>query len=54
MWATNGVNVPFSPTNIGMQFKPIVTVTVLTPTTATLQITGHGLVIGDLFLLMRF
>ena len=47
MWATNGVNVPFSPTNIGMQFKPIVTVTVLTPTTATLQITGHGLVIGD-------
>lgn len=47
MWATNGVNVPFSPTNVGMQFKPIVTVTVSTATTATLQITGHGLVVGD-------
>jgi hypothetical protein len=47
LWATNGVPVPFSPTNFGMQFKPIVTVTVLSPTTATLQITGHGLVVGD-------
>ena len=46
-WATNGVSVPFNVTNIGMQFKPIVTVTVLTPTTATLTITAHGLVVGD-------
>jgi hypothetical protein len=46
-WATNGVKVPFDVSEIGMQFKPIKTVTVLTPTTATLQITGHGLVVGD-------
>lgn len=47
LWATNGVTVPFDVTNIGMQYKPIVTVTVASPTTATLQITAHGLVVGD-------
>jgi len=47
LWATNGITVPFNTTNIGMQFKAIITVTVLTPTTASLQITGHGLVVGD-------
>lgn len=47
LWATNGINVPFSVTNVGMQYKAIITVTVLTPTTASLQITGHGLVVGD-------
>ncbi|MFI5416033.1 MAG: hypothetical protein ACHQXJ_01645, partial [Nitrososphaerales archaeon] len=46
-WATNGLQVPFSISNIGMQFKSIMTVTVLTPTTATLNINGHGLVVGD-------
>lgn len=49
-WVTNGINVPFSITNIGMQFKPILTVTVTSggpPAIATLQITGHGLVVGD-------
>jgi len=46
-WATNGVNVPFTVTNIGMQYKAITTVTVLTPTTATLTIAAHGLVVGD-------
>lgn len=50
LWATNGINVPFSVANIGMQFKPIVTVTVTAggpPATATLNIVGHGLVVGD-------
>ncbi len=47
LWATNGIKVPFSVTNIGMQFKRIVTVTVLTATTATLNILTHGLVVGD-------
>lgn len=50
LWATNGITDPFTTTNIGMQFKPIVTVTVIAggpPATATLQITGHGLVVGD-------
>lgn len=50
LWATNGINIPFSPTNIGMQFKPIVTVTVTSagpPAIATLNIVAHGLVQGD-------
>jgi len=50
LWATNGINVPFNATNVGMQFKPIVTVTVTAggpPAIVNLQITGHGLVIGD-------
>lgn len=47
LWVTNGVTDPFVTTNIGMQFKPIITITVLTATTANLNITAHGLVIGD-------
>jgi hypothetical protein len=49
-WVTNGINIPFSVTNVGMQFKPIVTTTVVAigpPAIVTLQITGHGLVVGD-------
>jgi hypothetical protein len=50
LWATNGIQVPFQTTNIGMQFKPIVTATVTSggpPAIVTLQITAHGLVVGD-------
>ncbi len=50
LWATNGINIPFSSTNIGMQYKPITTVGNIVagpPATATLTITGHGLVVGD-------
>lgn len=49
-WVSNGMTTPFTTTNIGMQFKPIVTVTIVAggpPARATLQITGHGLVVGD-------
>jgi hypothetical protein len=46
-WATNGLTVPFNVGSVGMQYKEIVTVTVLTPTTARLNITTHGLTIGD-------
>src|SRR5579863_1038357 len=49
-WATNGINVPFTPTSIGMQFKPIVAVTVTSsgpPAIVSLNIVGHGLVVGD-------
>lgn len=49
-WATNGIEVPFDPTNIGMQYKFIVSVTLVAggpPATANLQITAHGLVVGD-------
>ena len=50
LWATNGINVPFDKTNVGMQYKPIVAVTVTSggpPAVVNLQITGHGLVVGD-------
>lgn len=47
LWACNGISIPFSVTNVGMQYKPIVSVTVTSGTTATLQITAHGLAVGD-------
>jgi len=49
MWATNGINIPFSITNIGMQYAPASTITYVsnTPTTLTLTITNCPLIIGD-------
>lgn len=50
LWATNGIDVPFTGTNIGMQFKPITGVAIIAagpPATATLTIAAHGLVQGD-------
>lgn len=50
LWATNGIPEPFNSTNIGMQFKPIVAVTVTSggpPAIVNLQITAHGLSVGD-------
>jgi hypothetical protein len=53
LWATNGITFPFSPTNIGMQFKAITGVSITTatsangPSTVTLTIVAHGLVVGD-------
>lgn len=50
LWATNGVNEPFSTANIGMQFKNIAGINAIVagpPATANLNIIGHGLVIGD-------
>src|SRR6185437_8597225 len=54
LWATNGINVPFSPANIGMQFKVITGVTIITagngttiPAVADITIVAHGLVQGD-------
>src|SRR6188768_3125291 len=49
-WAANGIEVPFDPTNVGMQYKAITTVDNITggpPATADLTITAHGLVVGD-------
>jgi len=46
-WATNGIEIPFDPTNVGMQYGTVTTVTVVSPTSATLAIAGHPLVIGD-------
>lgn len=53
-WSTNGVEVPFDPTNVGMQYKFITGITIdqagngtSIPALATITITGHGLVVGD-------
>lgn len=53
-WATNGIEVPFDFTNVGMQYKFITGVTIntagngtTTPAVATITIVGHGLEVGD-------
>lgn len=50
LWATNGINIPFDATSIGMQYKNIANVTMIVagpPASARLTITGHGLSVGD-------
>lgn len=47
LWATNGAPSAFNANNIAMQFKPIVNLSITAATTANIQITGHGLAIGD-------
>lgn len=50
LWATNGITVPFNPSNTGMQFKSITGVAGIVagpPASADLTIAAHGLVIGD-------
>jgi len=56
LWATNGINIPFDETKVGMQFKSISTpgVEITTagngttiPAVANITITAHGLVQGD-------
>ena len=46
LWATNGVNSPFTGGNIGMQFSSITNVVISTPTTVDIT-TANNLVIGD-------
>lgn len=58
-WVTNGINVPFAITNIGMQYKPITGMSITSaiapvppavtggPSIVTLTITAHGLFVGD-------
>ena len=47
LWATNGITNSNSLNNIGMQFKNIVAITPSSATVASLEITAHGLVVGD-------
>lgn len=47
LWSTPGIDIPFTGSTIGMPFKNISDVTVLTATTAKLTIATHGLVVGD-------
>jgi hypothetical protein len=56
LWTTNGINVPFSTTNIGMQYAPSssISYTSNTATTLTLVITGSPLVVGDFVFVNEF
>ncbi len=50
LWATNGINVPFSTANIGMQFKLITGISITSggpPAIVVLTIASSGLVAGD-------
>ena len=49
LWATPGIPSPFSITNIGMQFKPMASITYVSATQVTVTITetAASLVIGD-------
>src|SRR5271156_187548 len=49
LWATNGIDIPFTIQNIGMQFAPASTITFVsqTATTLTVTITNCPLIIGD-------
>jgi len=50
LWVTNGINVPFTTTNIGMQFKTITGAVIGAggpPAIVTFTIANHGLVEGD-------
>jgi len=55
-WATNGVQVPFLTSNIGMQFAPAASITYVgnTATTLTLTITNTPLIIGDFVFVNEF
>jgi hypothetical protein len=50
LWTTNGITVPFTTTNIGMQFLPAASITSATQTTATtvvFVIPSTPLIVGD-------
>lgn len=50
LWATNGISIPFTTTNVGMQFKNITGVAIGAagpPALANLTIVAHGLSVGD-------
>lgn len=49
LWAVNGITVPFTTTNIGMQFKPIASIAYASATTLTITITEASatLIVGD-------
>jgi hypothetical protein len=49
LWATNGINVPFTTTNVGMQYAPKASITFVgrTATTITVTIANSPLVVGD-------
>lgn len=60
LWATNGINIPFNISNIGMQYANSLTNPALSanmwvsPTSMTFTITGNPLVVGDIVFANEF
>ncbi|MGK5595681.1 MAG: hypothetical protein ACSNEK_10050 [Parachlamydiaceae bacterium] len=46
-WATNGISVPFSITNVGMQYQPVDTTTWISATSMSFTVDNCPLVVGD-------
>ncbi len=53
-WATNGIEAPFDPTNIGMQFSGVTNVAAPIGNTVVITVTGPNLVVGDFVFLNEF
>ena len=47
LWVTNGITIPFSITNIGMQFTHVTAVAAPVGNTVVITVTGPNLVVGD-------
>ncbi len=57
LWATNGIDIPFSGANSGMQFRRVTAVSTIVagpPAFATFTIANHGLVVGDFLFFNEF
>src|SRR6187551_2066084 len=57
LWATNGVEVPFTGATLSMQFRPVINAVVNfagPPAVITFEITGHNLVPGDFLFFNEF
>lgn len=54
LFATNGVQVPFSSNNIGMQYKMATNISSISATQATFTIDSHGLSVGDFLFFNEF
>jgi hypothetical protein len=56
-WATNGIEIPFTITNVGMQYKLVTNITFVAggpDISATFTIANHGLVVGDFLFFNEF
>lgn len=60
LFATNGIDIPFTGAHIGMQFKNVTFISAITPiggpppTTVQVTIPAHGLVVGDFLFFNEF
>lgn len=53
-WATNGITVPFSISNVGMQYSGVTNVAAPVGNTVDITVTGANLVVGDFVFLNEF